>query len=68
MSEEPKFTHVAIERPTRRKITLLAKIFGVSIYELVGTWAEKDWKEALEAGLVTEAMLESVERVMEGAA
>lgn len=52
-----KFTHVAISKPTQKKIALLAKIKGGTIYEMVGEWAELYWAQAREAGFVTDAML-----------
>lgn len=57
--EENKFTHVAVEKSTQRKVALLAQVMDVSIYSLVEYWAEREWETALKAGLVTEAMLAS---------
>lgn len=56
---EAKLTHVAISRPTQKKIALLAKIKGGTIYAMVGEWADLYWDQAREAGVVTDAMLES---------
>jgi len=55
--EENKFTHIGIERKTQRQIAILAKIHGVTIYDLVGTWTDDAWEKARRAGLVTDAML-----------
>lgn len=55
--DEAKFTHVAIEKPTQKKIALLAKVKGGTIYEMVGEWADLYWDQAREAGVVTDAML-----------
>jgi hypothetical protein len=65
MTDEPKkeFTHVAIAKPTKRKVTLLANAMDVDIYSLVELWAEKEWQTALKAGLVTDAMLKPSEKV-----
>jgi hypothetical protein len=54
---EDKFTHLAVEKPTQRKVALLAKAMDVSIYSLVEYWADAEWRSALKAGLVTDAML-----------
>jgi len=61
--EDKKFTHIAIEKVTQRKISILANVLDERIYELVACWAEKDWQRALEAGLVTESMLVGREKV-----
>ncbi len=58
MENQPKFTHIAIERLTQRKISLLATVLDQTIYELVAEWAEEKWKLAKQAGLVKDAMLE----------
>lgn len=56
---EKKYTHVAVEPPTQRKVAILAKAMDVTIYSLVEHWAEQEWKSARKAGLVTDAMLAS---------
>lgn len=53
-----KFTHIAVEKPTQRKIALLAKSLDVSIYSLVEYMADLEWKNALKRGVVTDAMLQ----------
>ena len=64
MTDELKqFTHIGVEKPTQRKIALLAKALDTNIYSLVEYWADLEWKSALKAGLVTEAMLEPREKV-----
>jgi hypothetical protein len=54
---EKKYTHVAVEPPTQRKVAILAKAMDVTIYSLVEYWANQEWQAAQKAGLVTEAML-----------
>ena len=54
---EKKYTHVAVEVPTQRKISVLAKAKDMTIYSLVEAWAEEEWQEQRHAGLVTDAMI-----------
>lgn len=58
MDEPNKFTHVGVTTKTQRQIALLAKVHGCNIYDLVGAWTDSAWEIALQAGLVTDAMLE----------
>jgi len=68
MDDTKKFTHLAVEKVTQRKVAVLAKVFDENIYELVARWAGQDWEQALENGLVTDAMLEQrAPRVVEEA-
>lgn len=58
------FTHIAVKRETQRKAAILSKVLdGVSIYSLVAFWADKEWKEAKAAGLVTDAMIKKQSKV-----
>lgn len=58
MVDEPnKFTHIGIEKPTQKQIAILARVRGVTIYELVAGWANEAWGHAEQDGLVTDAML-----------
>jgi hypothetical protein len=57
--EGSKFTHVGLEKPAKKKIAILATIRGGSIKSLVGEWADLYWEQAKEAGLVTDAMINS---------
>ena len=59
MATDPKFVHVAVERATRRKITLLATVLDQHIYDLVNFWADQEWKTAVRAGLVKDSMLKA---------
>jgi len=52
-----EYTHIGLKKPTQRKIAVLAKVLDTPIYSLVEYWAEIEWKTALKAGLVTDAML-----------
>ena len=63
---EDKFTHLAVEKQTQRKVSMLAKAMDVSIYSLVEYWASAEWKEAKKAGLVTDAMLKASEQPKAG--
>lgn len=56
-AESTKYTHIGVQKPTQKKIALLAIIRGGTIYSLVGEMVDKHWQEAKEAGLVTDAML-----------
>lgn len=52
------FTHIAVKRETQRKAAILSKVLdGMSIYSLVAFWADREWKDAKAAGLVTDAMI-----------
>jgi hypothetical protein len=59
MTDEPiKFTHIGVKKSTHRKVAILAKVLDdTDIYSLVEFWADTEWKNALKAGLVTDAML-----------
>lgn len=57
MTDEPKFTHIAVEKPAQKQIAILARVRGVTIYELVAGWANEAWGQAEQEGLVTDAML-----------
>lgn len=59
MAEE-KFTHVGIEKPTQKRIALLARVRGKAIYTLVADWALRDWEQAKKKGLVNDTMLAHV--------
>ncbi len=52
-----KYTHIGVEKPTRKIIALLATVRGSKIKSLVGEWADEAWAEAQKEGLVTDAML-----------
>lgn len=56
-AESTKYTHIGVQKPTQKKIALLAIIRGGTIYSLVGEMVDKHWQEAKDAGLVTDAML-----------
>ncbi len=58
MPDERKYTHVAIERATQRKIAILATLSDQKIYEMIAAWTDAEWKKAKQAGLVKDAMLE----------
>ncbi len=58
MPDEVKFTHIAIERATQRKIAILATLKDQKIYEMIAGWTDEQWKAAKQAGLVKESMLE----------
>ncbi len=60
-ADRNKFTHVAVTRPTQRKVALLAKVLNTNIYGLVEFWAETEWKNVLKAGLVTETMINTTD-------
>jgi hypothetical protein len=62
-SNASKFTHVGVTPATQRKVALLAKALDTNIYSLVEYWADKEWQDALKAGLVTPAMLKPSEKV-----
>jgi len=61
MAESSKFTHIAVEKPTKHKIAILATIHDERIYEMVADWVDREWKSAKEAGLVRDSMLEILE-------
>jgi len=52
-----EFTHLGVKKPTHRKTAILATALGLTIYDLVEEWAQREWTEALHEGLVTDAML-----------
>jgi hypothetical protein len=52
------FTHIGIEKPTQKKLAILAQVRGVRIYELAAGLADHAWNDALSQGLVTPAMLQ----------
>ncbi len=56
-AESTKYTHIGVQKPTQKKIALLAIIRGGTIYSLVGEMTDEYWRQAKEAGLVTDAML-----------
>lgn len=60
LADENKFTHVGVEKPTQKRIALLARVRGKAIYVLLAEWAKEDWDKAKQAGLVTDAMLAHV--------
>jgi hypothetical protein len=62
MADEKKFTHVGVEVQTQKKISILAKVEGENIYDLVALWAEEAWEKARKAGRVTDAMLHPTRR------
>lgn len=56
--EENKFTHIGVKKLTQRKVSILAKVLDdTEMYSLVEFWADSAWQSAIEAGLVTNAML-----------
>lgn len=62
MVDEPnKFTHIGVKEDTQKRIAILARVANggqrVNIYDLVDAWAKDAWEEALQAGVVTDAML-----------
>lgn len=59
---DKKYTHVAVEPRTQRKVAILAKAKDVKIYHLMEALADREWKKALQAGLVTDAMLDTASR------
>lgn len=54
-------THVGILKRTQKQISILARVMSndtkVTMYDLVGLWADEAWEKAKKAGLVTDAML-----------
>lgn len=52
-----KFTHIAVEKITQRKIAILAPVLGRRIYDLVREWADDAWEELFQAGKVDDALL-----------
>lgn len=58
MADESKFTHIGVTKETRRKISILAKAQDVDIYKLAEYLVNKDWDRAVEAGMVTNAMID----------
>ena len=63
MTDGPsKFTHIGIEKSTKRKITILAQVHGIDIYKLTEILADAAWETAREAGLVTDAALENTDK------
>jgi hypothetical protein len=57
-NEDTKFTHIGVTKTTHRKAAILAKVLdNTNIYSLVEFWANSAWDSAIEAGLVTNAML-----------
>lgn len=57
-NEETKFTHIGVTKKTHRKAAILAKVLdNTNIYSLVEFWADSAWQSAIDAGLVTNAML-----------
>ena len=63
---EKKYTHVAVEPITQRKVAMLAKAKNVKIYDLVETLTDAEWQKALKAGLVTNAMLANASKTKAG--
>ena len=62
MADEPnKFTHIGVLDETQRRTSILARVAnggrGINIYKLVDEWSKVAWQEALDAGVVTDAML-----------
>lgn len=62
MSLEKNYTHVAINRETKDKITIMASIRHIRIYDLVREWADDAWEDLKLAGKVNDSMLEQVEQ------
>lgn len=59
MAEETgKFTHIGLTWESKRKIAILAAVQQADIYKLAEYLIDEDWKRALKAGMVTDAMLE----------
>lgn len=48
--KEKKFTHIAIEKETQRRIAILAAVQQVRIYDLVRRLIDQEWNEALKSG------------------
>lgn len=57
MSDETEYTHVGIKKRAQRQIAILAQVKGIRIYAFVDLLAEAAWQDALQAGLVTDAMI-----------
>ena len=53
-----KQTHVAVLPRTQKQLSILSKVRGPFIYELVGAWADEAWEKAKKDGLVTDAMIQ----------
>ncbi len=64
MTDHPNiFRPIAVPRQTKRKIVILAKILDNGpVYSIVQRWAEKEWNEALKAGLVNNSMLKEKDK------
>src|ERR1041385_4020624 len=57
-----KFAHIGVEKKTHKKIAMLAQVHGVDIYELAEILANAAWETAKQAGLVTDAALEGIDK------
>lgn len=64
MDEPNNFTHIGVNPVTRRKIAILAQVHGVKIFKLAEILADAAWEAAREAGLVTDAALETREQLV----
>ncbi|RPI95403.1 MAG: hypothetical protein EHM40_03375 [Chloroflexi bacterium] len=58
MDEDRDFTHIGLKKRTKKQIAILAKVIGRKQFALIAMWTDDAWKQAREAGLVTDAMLE----------
>ena len=59
---DKSFTHIGLKKGTKRKIAILSKVIGPSIYELVAIWTNDAWEQAKQAGMVSDAMLEEPQK------
>lgn len=55
--DKSKYTHLGVEKLTQRKTAILARMMDMPIYALVEEWAQREWVEQKQAGLVNDAML-----------
>ncbi len=56
---DDKFLKVAVRPVVKTQVDILAAVRGADKYALVGELVSAAWQEAKEAGLVTDAMLQS---------
>ena len=55
-------THVGINKETQRKISIMATVLNIRMYDLVREWADDAWEDLKLAGKVNDGMLEPIER------
>lgn len=55
---QKEFDRMAVEKPTKRKIEILAAVRGQKIVEFMAAVMDAAWQDELKSGRVSDAMLQ----------